>query len=794
MDRIRVNTATLKTSNIQKPFFCIWIFLAFLSASVYSQSTDTLSNWDGIAPNWVVSAGGAQVVTNPHQEGINLSKHCFDVISSTGIYDLMFWDMPSAADFNTFPVYNLKVYAPLSGGDVVLKFENSNTTAWQEIRMTPVPGQWSNLEFNFNGLEAENLTRMVVFIDFLGTAAGNHWDIDDITKSSLPPLELQSNLPIVVINTFGVLIPDEPKITAHMGIVDKGPGQINHMNDAYNNYNGSAGIEIRGQSTQMFPKKSYSVETRDTTGGNLDVSLMGMPAENDWILYAPYTDKSMLRNVVTYDMGRRMGRYCTRTTYCELVINNDYKGVYVLMEKIKKGENRVNIATLKPEEITGDDLTGGYILSVDKLPAGFNYDVDGWVSEPYPSYPNALNITFQYYYPKPSEIVDPQRAYIRNYITLAENTLSSSTFKDPETGYNRYFNTASFVDFMLLNEISKEVDKYRYSTYFYKEKDSDGGKLFAGPAWDFNLGYGNVDYWPTGIDYTGWLYTLVDNNPAGIMFWWKRLMEDAYFRDLAKTRWVSLRKNEISDAHITAVIDSILMLTHDAKDRNYQRWPILGQYVWPNYNWQYNTYADEVAYFKNFLFNRIDWMDSHIPGVVLQPWISISAESNKIKLKLYGDYFSQSVFKNSDFRLNDAPSGMNIQSIEYHSASECILTVSADITAFPDISVTANGKILNTFHDLTSNKLRSAGINAATAQLPQIKVFDADEQIHIRCDEEELLPGYIEILNVAGQSLGLYKIEKVPENIIPHHLQPGLYFISIPMGGRKRMYRIVIMK
>lgn len=779
----------MKRNGIQKLVFYIWVLFLSLSAPLYSQTCETLSNWENITPNWVVSAGGAQVMVNPHQHDINLSKHCFDIVSSTDLYDLIFWDMPSAADFEAFPLYTLKVYAPISGGDVVLKFENYNNSAWQEIRMTPVAGQWSNLEFNFSGLEALGLTRMVIFVDFLGAAANSHWYIDDLTKGTLPPLVLQSNLPIVVINTSGISIPDEPKIAAHLGIIDNGPGQTNHLTDTCNNYNGHAGIEIRGQSTQMFPKKSYSIETRDSTGANLDVSLLGMPVENDWILYAPYTDKSLLRNVVTYDMGRKMGRYCTRTVYCELVINNDYKGIYVLMEKIKNDENRVNIATLKPGEISGDDLSGGYILSVDKLSAG----AGGWQSNPVPSYPNAMDIIFQYYYPAPSDIVSQQRDYIRNYITLAENVLTGSAFKNPESGYNRYFNTASFIDFMLLNEISKEVDKYRYSTYFYKDKDSDGGKLFAGPVWDFNLGYGNVDYWPPGIDYTGWLYTMVDNNPAGIMFWWKRLMEDAYFRDLAKTRWESLRQNKLSDTHITAVIDSILILTHEAKDRNFQRWPILGQYVWPNYNWQNNTYEDEVAYFKDFLFNRLHWMDGHFTGSVLHPFLSISAEGNKIKLNLYGDYFSQSVFRNTDFTLNNAPSGTYIYNVEYHSASECEMTVSSDVTGFPGISVTASSKALNTFQDLTSNKLESAGLTNATDIVPQITVFDENKHIHIRCEQPEMLPPHVEILNIAGQRLGLFEIDKTEENIVPHHLRPGFYFIAISTGNQPQVLRFVVL-
>lgn len=779
---------------IQVAGFCIWCFLSAFANTVNGQTYDTISNWDGISQDWVASTPGYQIIPNPHQEGINLSAHCFEVITSSGMYEYMYYNMPEPVNFDYFPRYNVKVYSPAGGGDVVLKFENSDNTSSHEIRMTTVPGQWNNLQFDFSGLDYYNLTRMVIFYDFTGTTAGMHWYIDDITKEIPVPVALQSNLPIFVINTFGVSIPDEPKITAHMGIIDNGPGNLNNINDPFNNYDGSIGIEMRGQSTQMFPKKPYAIETRDNSGANLDVSLLGMPQENDWILYPPYTDKSLLRNVVTFDMGHKMGEYCTRTKYCELVLNNDYKGVYVLMEKIKQDDNRVNIANLKPNEISGDDLTGGYILKVDKLDAGFQYGIDGWLAIANPPYPNAMNITFQFNSPDAVDIVSQQRDYIKSFVTTAENTLSGSAYANPENGYQKYFNAPSFVDFMFLCEISKEVDKYRYSTYFYKEKDSDGGKLFAGPAWDFNLGYGNVDYWAPGIDYTGWLYPMVSNNQASIIFWWKRLMEDPYFRDLAKTRWVSLRQNELSDAKITHVIDSILVHIDAAKDRNFQRWPILGQYVWPNYNWQNNTYEDEVAYFESFLFNRLDWMDSHIPGNILHPWIGISAEANKIKLNVYSDYFSSPVLGIQNFRLNDAPGGMYIQSVAYLNTSECVLTLSSDIVDLSDISVTVSEKVINTFQDLTSNKLLSAGVNDPLVLSPEIKVFEAYNQIHIQCSQPELLPGKMEIFSIAGQDLGTYKIDKQSENIISHNLKPGMYLIVFNIRGKPQVHRITIVR
>ncbi len=779
--------------NIGIAFLWLTILLSLASTKAISQTYDTLSNWDGIAQEWYTSNGISEIVTNPAPDAVNSSQHCFRVVTTDGMYEYMITDLVEPVNFDLFPLYRIKVLSPPTGGDVTLKFENYNNTASHEIVMSTTPGQWCDLEYNFAGMDFDNLTRMVIFWDFLGTEPGIDWFIDDILKGSPPPLELESNLPIVVINTFGVSIPDEPKIDAVMGIIDNGPGEMNNLNDPFNDFDGNIGIETRGQSTQMFPKKSYAFETRDNTGENLDVSLLGMPEENDWILYAPYTDKSLMRNVVTFDMGHKMGNYCTRTIYCEVVINSDYKGIYVLEEKIKKDEGRVDIATLKPDEISGDDLTGGYIIKVDKLDYDFTFGTDGWRSAPSPSYPNAMDIIFQYYYPEPEEIVLPQKNYISLFITNAEKALIGTSFADPDYGYQKYFDAPSFVDFMLLCEISKEVDKYRFSTYFFKEKDSDGGKFFAGPAWDFNLGYGNVDYWDPGINTTGWIYTDVQAGDWSIMFWWKRLMEDNYFRNLVKTRWTLLREQVLTDNEIQSVIDSVQLHTEAAKDRNFERWPVLGQYVWPNYDWQGNTYGDEVDYFEDFLFSRLHWMDGNITGTVLQPWVGISAVTNKINVKLFGDYFCRPVLKNSDFKLNDAPGGLYIQSVEYLSASECILTVSSDVASSPGISVTISEKAINTWADVSSNKLESAGFGDSPSALAEINVFATDNQIILRCSQPEILPEFAEIVSITGQRIGSFRLGKNPENTFNHHLKPGVYLVVLNIKFKPGVHRIVVM-
>ena len=280
---------------------------------------------------------------------------------------------------------------------------------------------------------------------------------------------------------------DDPRIDAFMGIINNANGE-NYINDPYNDYSGSITIELRGNSSQYNEKKPYRIETVDALGENNNVSLLGMPEENDWVLHAPYQDKSLMRNVLAYHLSNKMGRYASRTRFCELHINGDYKGVYVLMEKIKRDDNRIDISKLNPEEISGDDLTGGYILKFDWPWTGDN--LGGFESE-------NDGMIYNYHYPKPSDIVPEQEEYIINYIHDFEAIMLDQNYADYETGYPSTLDISSFVDFILLQELPKNVDAYRLSTYLYKDKESINNKLHAGPIWDINHGFGNCDYGET---------------------------------------------------------------------------------------------------------------------------------------------------------------------------------------------------------------------------------------------------------------------------------------------------------
>jgi hypothetical protein len=438
-----------------------------------------------------------------------------------------------------------------------------------------------------------------------------------------------SNLPIFVIDTQGQEIVNENKITADMAVIYNGDGVRNYLTDPYNNYNGKIGIEIRGSSSQMFPKKQYAVETRDALGNDVDVSLLGFPSESDWILFAPYNDKSLMRDVLAYRIASDMGRYASRSKFCEVILNGEYVGVYVLLEKVKRDANRVNIKKLEAPDTAGTALTGGYIIKIDKTDGEGN---DGWYSN-YLPYPQTNNkIFYQYHYPNPEDIVTKQKTYIQNQIFNFETVMYySSSISDPLTGYPKYLDVDSFVDFVLVNETAKNVDGYRLSTYLYKNRDDINPKIFAGPVWDFNLGFGNANYYD-GWTTTGWeieYLTDYQNIPEweGFLtpFWWKKLYNDNNFRNKVYSRWQDLKNQKLNSFKIISYVDSLTILLDESKTRNFEKWPVLGEWVWPNW-FVGQTYQEEILYLKSWVINRLAWLDQNMIG---QP-TSIDENNNLI--------------------------------------------------------------------------------------------------------------------------------------------------------------------
>lgn len=468
----------------------------------------------------------------------------------------------------------------------------------------------------------------------------------------------ESDLPIVMLETGGQEIPNEPKINGEVKIIYHGEGIRNYTNQNDFHFAGNCGLEIRGASSSGFPKKSYDLEIRDNGGLDLDTALLGFPSESDWVLSAQYTDKTLLRNMLSMHLIQGMGWYAPRFRPVELFVNGQYMGVYIFMEKVKKGNNRVDISTLNPTEISGDNLTGGYILKVDKDSGNSN---PGWES-PYTPIPAGSPIVIDYNYPDGDVIVQQQKDYIRNYFTDFEAALASPDFDDPVDGYRKYVNYESCLDALLISEFTRSIDAYRKSFFIYKDKESLGGKLVMAPIWDYDLTFGNADFcdgqYPAGWQYN---FNYVCGGDYWINpFWFPRMMEDTIFQADLRCRWNTLRESVFHPDTVKLWIDDMAQEINESQAWNYTIWQTLGSYVWPN-SFVGASYQEEIDFLKNWVDDRFDWLDANIPGNTLYcAPVAGTTNLQKAELNIYPNpasgilYIESGTMTGAKIRLTDA--------------------------------------------------------------------------------------------------------------------------------------------
>lgn len=422
-----------------------------------------------------------------------------------------------------------------------------------------------------------------------------------------------SDLPIFIITTNGLdSIPNEPKIGAHLGIIYNGENERNNLADPFTAYDGNIAIEIRGNGSVARDKVSYAFETQKENGENNNVSLLGFPKENDWVLYAPETDKSFMRNVLAYELAREMGYYATRTKYCEVIVNDEYLGIFVFMEKIKRDKDRIDITSFGEANID-QPAEGGYIIRIDS----WWHKSLGWEAQAFIYDGEEVNILYQYVYPKPDEITDLQADYIKNHIDDFELAMFEASPNELHEAYLPYIDAVNFADYFIINELSKNPDGYRLSTFMHKDANSVNDKLKLGPIWDYNFGFGNYccDYHTKPFD---WEF---DNDywdfPSQIPFWVEKLMASPHFVQLINQRWEKWRGELISCERFGQKVDQWASIVDEAKERNFTKWPILGT----NVIWDWNAgdqYEDETQLLKNWICERIDWIDLNLPKLQKQ--------------------------------------------------------------------------------------------------------------------------------------------------------------------------------
>ncbi len=423
-----------------------------------------------------------------------------------------------------------------------------------------------------------------------------------------------SELPIIIINSLNQTIVSDTKINCLMDIKYNGPGTIAHLTDSSTEYGGNIGIEIRGASSAGYPQRPYGIETRIDSITNNNVSLLGMPVENDWILQSNYNDRSLIRNTLATRLFADMGNYSVRSRLVEVLVDSNYRGIYVFSEKIKRDNSRVHIAKLTSADSTGDQLTGGYILQQNHW-----NNSNSFQSNYSPIDHPGFDVHFLYEYPDPDSILQVQKEYIAAYVDSLETALYSPNFSDTATGFRKYLDMKSFIDYFILNEVARNADGFKKSVFFHKNKYSSGGKLKAGPVWDFDWAWKNIEGCSTSnhIDGSGWTHHVNDCNTDNYSTgWYIRLLQDSTFNNELRCTYEDYRRNILDTTYIFAYIDSVGNMVRNAQVRHFQKWHLLGSSgPAPEVLPCATTYPAELDTLKSWIALRLQWLDANIPGL-----------------------------------------------------------------------------------------------------------------------------------------------------------------------------------
>lgn len=416
-----------------------------------------------------------------------------------------------------------------------------------------------------------------------------------------------TNLPILIITSTGAITGTQ--IQGDMSIIDNISG-TNTPTDAPA-FVGVIGITQRGGTAGTYPKKSYDVETWvGVSQVSLDTSLLGMPADNDWVLLSSYADRSFARNILAQQIYTEMGYYAPRMRLCEVILNSTYQGVYLFGEMVKRDSNRVDVAKLTNIDISGANLTGGYIIKLDD---GVGQDWTSTVAPPYATTGQTSDFFIEY--PKSSAILPVQKAYIKSYVDSLDEAMNASNFQDTSFGWRKFAGNSTLQDYMIMNELAKNFNAYRNNMYLHKDKSK---KLRVGPIWDMDLAWANTATCTVQTD-TGWSYELgqyCGTETELPIFWFKKLSQDTLFMRELSCRYRDLRLTTLDTNHIFHLLDSVAtkMTTisggFTAVNRNFAQWPIWGVPVANEPTPMATNYSQEINNFKTYIKKRLTWLDN----------------------------------------------------------------------------------------------------------------------------------------------------------------------------------------
>lgn len=367
---------------------------------------------------------------------------------------------------------------------------------------------------------------------------------------------------------------------------------------------------VRGTSSAEFPKKGYNLRMRDDYGGRRALPLFDLPAYERWALVAPWSyDANLFNNAFVYGLSNELGRWAPRTRLTEVFFNangddldtSDYAGVYVLTDRIRLERGRVDLAELSGSDLTAPAITGGYVLKID-VP---DPDEIGWVTER--GVPADETTAVVLVAPSAENIAPAQLTYIQEYVQKMENALHA----DRATGFAQrsyldYIDRASWVDHHLLNVLVANPDALHRSAYFHKDR---GGKLMAGPVWDFDRALGSRWDDRTSVleTWSGLGELAVDVWRTG---WWGVLAEDPEFIQAWIDRWQALRRGAFSTEALKSRV-AILANTIgvEAAARDVARWP-------ENFS-VHGEYPDQIDYQQRWFEVRTQWIDDQFVAAPL---------------------------------------------------------------------------------------------------------------------------------------------------------------------------------
>jgi len=372
-------------------------------------------------------------------------------------------------------------------------------------------------------------------------------------------------------------IPDDPKVDCELKIDDAAGKSV---------YSGRAGVELRGRSSINYPKKNYAVELRNQAGEDNPAPMLGMGKEADWVFDGSWVDRSFMRNDLAFWVFQRMGHYAPESRYCDLKLNGKTQGVYRLVEKIKRDDDRLALS-----ESNGSADT--FLVT---------QETDGNIGFPV----TENNNSWQSVYPKHDNLSDEQRSAMQRWLDEASKALYEGNAENPD-GALAYLDAAVTTDFVLLEEFSKNIDAYNLSLSLFRNA---GGKLGFVP-WDFDLAFGQ----PTLRDKAGnessegW----VANRTRLI----RALIKVPGVTSRLGPRWRELRKGPLANAAVFAKFDELQeVLTASALTENFAAWPLKDvefSQIYPPYSlYKVQSYDDEVTRLRSWLEARLSWLDAHI--------------------------------------------------------------------------------------------------------------------------------------------------------------------------------------